>query len=118
MTKISLVVPVGAAATVANALAGTDIEFPSGASALTILGNADIVGMTHSFRFTVPSNGGPVPMNPIPTSRLNLASTVGTVKADEDLIVSRLPIPAGSRLVHTITNPGAASNARFDYILE
>lgn len=118
MTKLSLRTAIGAAATIANNLAGTDIEFPSGAAALTILGNGDIVGMTHSFRFTVPSNGGPVPMNPIPTSRLNLASTVGTVKADEDLIVSRLPIPAGARLVHTITNPGAASNVNFDYILE
>lgn len=118
MTKLSLTVPIGAGATVANALAGTDIEFPSGASFLTLLGNGDIVGMSHSFRFTVPSQGGPIPLNPIPTSRLNLASTVGTVKADEDLIVSRLPIPAGSRLVHQIVNPGAASNARFDYILE
>lgn len=118
MTKLSLRTAIGAAATIANNLAGTDIEFPSGPALLTVLGNGDIVGMTHSLRYTTPGAGGPVPINPIPTSRLNLASTVGTIKADEDLIVSRLPIPAGSRLVHTVTNPGAASNVNFDYILE
>ncbi len=105
---------IGAGATIANLLTGTDFEFMSGAQVMSILGNGDIVGMNHQLRYTV--NGTPI--NPIPPSALNLGSTVGTVKADEDLIIAGLALPAQSRLVHAITNPGAASNVTMRYMLE
>jgi hypothetical protein len=114
MIGLTIRSPIGAAGVIANILTGTDLEYVTGGGVLTIWGNGDIAGMTHSLRFTLMGT----PQNPIPTSTLNAASTVGNVKADEDLIVARLPIPPGSRLVHVVSNPGAASNVTLRYQLE
>lgn len=117
MAKMTLSIrsAIGAATTIANILSGTDIEWLSFATAMTILANGDIAGMTLSLRYTPPSG---VPQNPIPTSAINAASTVGNVKADEDLLAPQLAIPAGSRLIVAVVNPGAASNFTTRFILE
>lgn len=104
---------IGAGATNPNILSGTDIEFLGAPAVLTILGNGDIAGMSASLRYTV--NGTPV--NPIPTSTINAASTVGNVKADEDLLIADLALPAGARLVMPLTNPGAASLFTMRFLL-
>lgn len=117
MAKAGLTIrsAIGAAATIPNLLSGTDFEWLSFATAMTILANGDIAGMTLALRYT-PSTGTPV--NPVPTSTINVGSTIGNVKADEDLVVPQLPVPAGSRLVMAITNPGAASNVTVRMLFE
>jgi hypothetical protein len=114
MISLTIRTVIGAAATNTNALSGTDLEFLGQGGVLSIWGNGDIVGMTHSLRYSLSGT----PVNPVPTSALRLASTVGDIKTDEDLLVARLAIPPGSRLVHQVTNPGAASNFNFQYLLE
>jgi hypothetical protein len=105
---------IGAAATIANLLSGTDIEFVGQGGVLSIWGNGDIAGMTHQLRYSLSGT----PINPVPTSGLQTATTPGAVKLDEDAVITRYPIPPGSRLVHAVTNPGAASNITFQYWLE
>jgi hypothetical protein len=104
---------IGAAATVANVLTGRSSEYFGKAGILTLYGNARIVGMTMSLSF----NQGPDSQLPVPPgSALNLASTPGTVKANEDF-VGQWPVPANTRLVLAVVNPGAASTADFALVV-
>lgn len=100
---------IGAAGTVLNALAGNPLEYFSKATVLTIYGNADITGMSWSLSF---NQGGDSQLPVPPGSSLGVASTVGKVKTNEDFLI-QVPVPAGSRLVLSVQNPGAASNFEF-----
>lgn len=100
---------IGAAATVPNALAGTALEYFGQAATLSLYGNADIAGMSMSLSF---NRGGDSDLPIPPGSSLGVASTVGKVKTNEDFI-GQWAVPAGSRLVLSVTNPGAASNYTF-----
>jgi hypothetical protein len=107
-------VSIGAAATVPNGLAGTAIEYIGDDVMLDIYGNGEISGMTFALTGFQGSNPG---MQFIPTgSSLGVASTPGRVKANEDFIAS-VPIPANTRLVLPVTNPGAASNFDFLFVI-
>lgn len=100
-------VPIGAAATIGNVLAGTPPEYMGDDVALDIYGSADIAGMSlslMSYRGSAPG-AALIP----PGSSIGIASTVGKVKTNEDFIAT-VTVPAGSRLVLSATNPGAASN--------
>lgn len=114
MQSVPIRAAIGAGATVANALAGNPIEYFGEARKLTIYGNADIAGMSMSLLFNRAGEADvPIP----PGSSLGVASTVGKVKTNEDFI-GQFPVPAGSRLVLGVTNPGAASNYVFLLIVE
>ena len=110
---LTLRTPIGAAGSIANNINGTAIDVIGVPSILTMFGNGEIVGMSHTLNMFVGGRAS----TPIPTSALPLASTPGAIKKDEDFI-ARIPVPAGARIVHNITNPGAASNVDFLYILE
>lgn len=105
---------IGAAGAVANALAGTAIEYMGDDVMLDIYGDADIVGMTFSltaFRGAEPGE------QLIPTgSGLALASTPGLVKSNENFLAS-VSIRGGSRLVMPVSNPGAASFFNFLFVV-
>ena len=111
---LSLSTAVGGGATVANALAGTAIEYMGEDAMLDIYANGDITGM--SFALTGYKGSSPGEALIPAGSSLFVASTVGKVKINEDFIAS-VPIPGGTRLVLPITNPGAASNARFQFVV-
>jgi hypothetical protein len=97
-----------------NILTGTAIEFQGKAAVLTIYGNADAVDLTHTFY----ANDGQQTISPIPpNSALKVASTAGAVKTNEDFLI-QIPIPAGMRLVHAVTNPtGADVSVTFLYVI-
>ncbi len=101
---------IGAAATLPNILAGRAFEFFGEAGVLTIYGNGDIAGMSLSL---TAFRGSRVGEAHIPAgSGLGIASTAGKIKTNEDFI-GQYAIPAGSRLILSVTNPGAASNITF-----
>jgi hypothetical protein len=112
---ISLVVraAIGAAATIANNLTGQSVEYVGPAATLTLYGSGDIAGMTHALtgfqgtegKIFVPSGSS------VPT-----ASTAGAIKANENFL-GQFAIPGGTRLVHAITNPGAASSVQMQYVV-
>lgn len=102
---------IGAAATIANVLSGLAIEYQGSAVVLTVYGNGDIAGMTQSL---FGHRGDASDLYIPPASGLGVASTVGKVKVNEDFI-GQFPLPAGTRLVHSVTNPGAASNITIQY---
>lgn len=105
---------IGAATTLANILTGTPIAFIGAPAVMTLLMNGDIAGMTTTLNvFT----GGNPALQPLPASAMNAASTVGNVKADEDLLLPDQPIPGQTALVQSVTNPGAASNFTARYLL-
>lgn len=105
---------IGAAATVANALAGTPVEYLGEDVMLDIYASADIVGMTFTLNGFTGSNPG---SQYLPTgSAIGLASTVGKLKTNEDFVAS-VAIPAGSRLVLPIVNPGGASNVNLLFVV-
>lgn len=97
-----------------NVLSGTTIEWQGKASVLTLYGNGDAVGITH----TLFMNDGTSVLTIVPpNSGLGAASTVGKIKVNEDFIL-QYPIPAGERLVHSVTNTtGAAVKVNFMYVL-
>jgi hypothetical protein len=98
---------VPATSNVANVLSGSAIEFLQQAIVLTIMANMDGGGFGNH---TLTVNLAAAPLTPIPSSALNAASSAGTVKADEDLVLSAFPIPAGGRLVHFVSNSDAAAH--------
>jgi len=97
-----------------NILSGTTIEWQGKAAVLTLYGNADAVGITH----TLFMNDGTSVLTIVPpNSGLGAASTVGKIKINEDFIL-QYPIPAGMRLVHSVTNTTAgAVKVNFQYVL-
>src|SRR5713226_242942 len=91
-------IPLG---TTQNPLLGSSIEYQNKASVLTIYGNSDAVGLSHTFFM----NDGTDTRTIIPPgSGIGTASTVGKVKTNEDFII-QYAIPAGEHLVHQVTNP-------------
>lgn len=113
MQQVGIRQAIGAAATVANALAGNPLEYVGEARNLTIYGNGDIAGMNMSLLF---NRGGDSEVPIPPGSALGIGSTVGKVKTNEDFI-GQFAVPAGTRLVLSVTNPGAASNFTFLIIM-
>lgn len=109
MQSTPIRVAIGAAATIPNVLAGTALEYFGQAATLSLYGSADIAGMSMSLSF---NRGGDSDLPVPPGSSIGLASTVGKVKVNEDFI-GQWAVPAGSRLVLSVTNPGAASNVGF-----
>lgn len=109
MQSLPIRTAIGAAATVPNVLVGTALEYFGKANVLTIYGNADIAGMTFSLSF---NQGGDSQLPIPPGASLGAASTVGKIKTNEDFLI-QVPVPAGSRLVLSVTNPGGASNTTF-----
>jgi hypothetical protein len=108
-----------AAGATANVLAGTDLEYLTTPGVLTIWGNsgtgAAATDITHQFRY----NAQGTPINPLPTSNVPLGSTADAIKTDEELLLSRFPIPAGSKLIHSVTNGAAAARTPiFRYFFE
>lgn len=105
--------PIAVGASV-NVLSGSSIQFQTVASVLTIYGNADAVGITHTFFL----NNGSVSIGIIPIgSGLGVASTVGKIKTNEDFII-QYAIPAGQALVHQVTNGTAGIvKVNFMYVL-
>lgn len=99
----------GAAATIANQLAGTPVEYMGGASTLTIYGSADAVG-PDTITLTGFTGAHPGEVY-IPTSPIPVASTVGAVKTNENFI-AMVAIPANTRLVMAIVTT-AAHTGRF-----
>lgn len=105
-----------ATSTTANNVAGTPLDFFTGPAVLTILGNTESAAGTVSHNLQVVTNN--VPTTPIPQSNLRVGSTPGNIKIDEDMIISQYPIPAGSRVIHAITNTAATtSNVNFLYLV-
>jgi hypothetical protein len=102
-----------AAATIANLLAGTPVEYIGEAIKLTIYGSADAAGDTHSLSSFRGSEPGAlvIPLGPIP-----VASTAGAIKTNENFI-GQFAIPAGSRLVHNVVGT-AAHTGQFLYVVE
>jgi hypothetical protein len=103
---------IGAGATVPNVLTGTALEYFTGANVLTIYGNGDITGMSFSLTFNM---GGKSEVPLPPGNSLGVASTAGKIKTNEDFLI-QTPVPAGARLVLSVTNPGAASFANFQLV--
>lgn len=113
MISITVRAAIGAGVTISNNLQGTAIEYQGKAISLTLYGNGDIAGMNHTlFGHQGESTQVFIP----PGAGLGIASTVGKIKTNEDFI-GQWAIPGGSRLVHAITNPGAASNIIFQYMV-
>lgn len=108
-------VSIPATSTNANVLTGSTIEFIGQASTLTIYGNANAVGVTH----TLFAGMGPQAPLLIPSgSSLNVASTAGAIKTNENFI-GQWAVPAGSRLVHAVTNTTAgAIPVNFQYLVQ
>lgn len=106
---------VPASSTNANVLVGSTIEFIGTASTITIYGNANAIGCTH----TLFAGQGPNAPLLIPSgSGLNAASTPGAIKTNENFI-GQWAVPAGSRLVHAVTNTtGAAVPVNFQYLVQ
>lgn len=104
--SLSLRTSIGASGTNTNVLSGSALEFLNQAVVLTILANMDGAA-TGSHSLTM--NLAATPIAPIPLSALNEASTAGTLKQDEDLVLSNFPVPAGARLVQAVSNSDAAN---------
>ena len=102
-------VAIAAATTIPNVLAGTALEYFGEPAMLTLYAGARIVGMTMSLSF---NRGGDSDLPLPPGSFINLESTVGALKTNESF-VGQFPVPRGSRLVLSVTNPGAASVVDF-----
>jgi hypothetical protein len=102
-----------AAATIANVLAGTAVEYIGKATTMTIYGSADAAGDV----FNLTGFGGDSPgMAIVPAgSPVQVASTVGSVKTNENFI-GMFPIPAGTRLVLSVIT-SAAHTGRFLFAL-
>lgn len=89
-----------------NVVSGTPLDFFTGPGVLTVLGAAEVAGVvTHNLQ-VVTNN---IPTTPIPNSALKLASTVGSIKVDEDLLLNQYAIPAGSRVIHQVNNSAASA---------
>jgi hypothetical protein len=112
MVSLDVVAAVGAAGALPNALAGLALEYWGRAGALGLYGNTTIALGTHSL--TLYSGADPGAAVIPAGSGVQVGSTPGAVKVNEDYI-GQFPIPAGSRLVHALSNPGAAATFHFRY---
>jgi hypothetical protein len=102
---------IGAAATIANLVTGQAVEYLGQAATLTLYGSGDIAGMVHTLAgFRGVAGDLYVP----PGSSIPTASTAGAIKANENFL-GQFGLPASSRLVHSVTNPGAASSVQMQY---
>jgi hypothetical protein len=113
MVSLDVVVAVGAAGTTPNALTGLALEYWGRAGVLTLYGNTTIALGSHSL--TLFSGADPGSALIPAGSGVQVGSTAGAVKVNEDFI-GQFPIPAGSRLVHALANPGAAATMHFRYV--
>jgi len=115
MPGIQQIIPytTAAAATIANLLAGTPLEYWGGAGVLTLYGCADAVGPdTYSLSGYQGGNPG---MVMVPAgSALSVASTVGAIKNNENFL-GQFAIPANTRLVLSVTTT-AAHTGRFQLV--
>src|SRR5262245_11452464 len=93
----SIIVPytTAAAATIANILSGTSVEYLGHATKLTIYGSGDAAGDTTSLTGFTGSEAG---SQYIPSSPVQVASTVGSVKTNENFI-TMIAVPGNTRLV-------------------
>lgn len=106
---------IGANTTNTNILTGSTIEFVGQAATLTLYGTADAAGITHTI-FT--GMGSQAPSLIAPGSGLGTASTPGSIKTNENFL-GQWAIPAGSRLVHSVTNSTAAAvKVNFQYLVQ
>jgi hypothetical protein len=96
---------VPANSTTPNALVGLPLEFFGQAATVTLYGNSDTVGVTISLLI---NNGQNISALIAPGSQLSAAATTGKVKSNEDF-VSQFAVPAGSRLVLSLTNTTGAA---------
>jgi hypothetical protein len=110
-TPWSIIVPysTAAAATVANILTGTAIEYVGHAAVLTIYASGDATGDT----FSISGFSGDAPgMAIIPAGTpVMVASTAGSVKTNENFL-GQFAIPANTRLVLAVV-ASAAHTGRF-----
>lgn len=111
----TIIVPytTAAAATVANILAGTAVEYLGEAATLTVYGTGDATGDTMSltgFRGSEPGRVVIPASSPVP-----VASTAGTVKTNENFI-GQFPIAGNTRLVMSVTT-SAAHTGRFQIVV-
>jgi hypothetical protein len=106
---------VAANSVLANTLTNQPIEYCGQAATLTLYGAGDTAGATHQFLAV----RGPDALVLVPPGAgLFANSTPGTVKTNENFI-GQWAIPAGSRLIHTVTNnTGAAVVANFQYLVQ
>lgn len=102
----------GAAATIANILSGTAVEYIGSATVITLYGSADTAGDTFSLTGFTGSEPGSsiVPLSPIP-----VASTAGAVKTNENFI-GQFAIPANTRLVMPV-NGANTHVGRFLFVI-
>jgi hypothetical protein len=97
----------GAGATNPNVLAGQSVEYFGGKPGiLTLYGNGDALLFTHSLFM---NDGQDIRTVVPPGSVLSLAGTVGKIRTNEDFI-GQWAIPSQVRLVHAVTNGGAAAS--------
>jgi hypothetical protein len=103
-----------AAATIANALTGTAVEYTGGqATTLTVYASGDAAGDTFSLSGFSGSNPG---ITYIPAgSPMPVASTVGAVKTNENF-VGQFAVPANTRLVLGVV-ASAAHAGRFQFVV-
>ena len=102
-----------AAATIANVLTGTAVEYIGHATKMTIYGNGDATGDTWSLTGFTGSEPG---TQWFPTSPVNAASTAGAIKTNEAFL-AMIAVPANTRLVLTVVT-SAAHTGRFLFVLE
>jgi hypothetical protein len=102
-----------AAATIANALTGTAIEYVGAAITLTMYASGDAPGDTFAltgYTGHAPGSAFLPAGSPVPT-----ASTVGAVKTNENF-VGQFAVAANTRLVLSVTT-SAAHTGRFQFVI-
>lgn len=106
-----------AAAATANIVQGRPTEFIGRPSVGTLLLVADAAGVTAQMLVNV---GGEQSAPIAGGTPVNVASVAGAgPKNDEDIVASRVPLPAGARVQVNVTNTGtAAVNVRYRMIIE